>query len=107
MSPAPEAGMIDPGTVRVFCRMIHDAAAHALNGAIDPGMLQLDFLHPNGGNMQTVRFPIGAADAMADSAISAASNGLNVYVEGRTVDVRASARPRQGRRDARRLRLRR
>ncbi|MGI4764667.1 MAG: hypothetical protein ACRYGP_06340 [Janthinobacterium lividum] len=28
---------------------------------------------------------------MADSAISAASNGLNVYVEGRTVDVRASA----------------
>lgn len=83
--------MIDPGTVRVFCKMIHDAAAHALNGAIDPGMLQLDFLHPNGGEMQTVRFPIGAADAMADSAISAASNGLNVYVEGRTVDTRASA----------------
>ncbi len=91
VSAAPEAGMIDPGTVRVFCRMIHDAAAHALNGAIDPGMLQLDFLHPNGGNMQTVRFPIGAADAMADSAISAASNGLNVYVEGRTIDIRASA----------------
>ena len=83
--------MVDPGTVRVFCRMIHDAAAVALKGAIDPGMLQLDFLHPNGGDMQTVRFPIGAADAMADSAISAAQDGLNVYVEGRTVDVRASA----------------
>lgn len=91
MSPAPEAGMVDPGTVRVFCRMLHDAAARALHGAIDPGMLQLDFLHPNGGEMQTVRFAIGAADAMADSAISAAEDGLNVYVEGRTIDVRASA----------------
>ena len=91
MTAAPEAGMVDPGTVRVFCRMVHDAAAQALKGAVDPGMLQLDFLHPNGGDMQTVRFPIGAADAMAETAISAATNGLNVYVEGRTVDVRASA----------------
>ena len=91
MSAAPEAGMIDEGTVRSFVKMLHDAAASALKGASDPGVLQLDFLHPNGGAMQTVRFPIGAVDAMADSAISAASNGLNVYVEGRTVDTRASA----------------
>ncbi len=83
--------MVDPGTVRVFCRMLHDAAARALEGAIDPGMLQLDFLHPNGGNMHSTRFPIGAVDAMADTAISAAEDGLNVYVEGRTVDVRESA----------------
>ncbi len=91
MTTASDAGMVDPGTVRVFCRMIHDAAARALDGAVDPGMLQLDMLHPNGGGMQSVRFPIGAADAMADSAISAAEGGLNVYVEGRTIDVRASA----------------
>ncbi len=91
MTTASDAGMVDPGTVRVFCRMLHDAAARALDGAVDPGMLQLDMLHPNGGNMQSTRFPIGAADAMADSAISAAEDGLNVYVEGRTIDVRASA----------------
>lgn len=91
MSPAAEAAMIDEGTVRSFVKMLHDAAASALKGASDPGVLQLDFLHPNGGSMQTVRFPIGDVDGMADSAISAASNGLNVYVEGRTVDVRASA----------------
>ena len=91
MTAAPEAGMVDPGTVRAFVRMVHDAAARALDGAIDPGMLQLDFLHPNGGDMQSVRFAIGAVDAMADSAISAAEDGLNVYIEGRTIDVRASA----------------
>ena len=91
MSAASGAEMVDEGTVRSFVKMLHDAAASALKGASDPGVLQLDFLHPNGGSMQTVRFPIGAVDAMADSAISAASNGLNVYVEGRTVDVRASA----------------
>ena len=92
MQAAPEAGaLVDPGTVRVFCRMLHDAAARALKGAIDPGMLQLDMLHPNGGNMHSTRFPIGAVDAMADTAISAAEGGLNVYVEGRTIDVRASA----------------
>ncbi len=91
MNAAAEAGTVDEGTVRSFCKMLHDAAASALKGAIDPGVLQLDFLHPNGGNMQSVRFPIGAVDAMAESAISAASNGLNVYVEGRTVDVRPGA----------------
>ena len=94
MSAAPEAGMIDEGTVRSFVKMLHDAAASALKGASDPGVLQLDFLHPNGGAMQTVRFPIGAVDAMADSAISAASNGLNVYVEGRTVDTPRQRRAR-------------
>ncbi len=93
MTAAPEAGMVDPDTVRIFCRMIHDAAARALKGASDPGMLQLDMLSPNNpdGGMQTTRFPIGAADAMADVAIDAAMDGLNVYVEGRTIDVRAGA----------------
>ena len=88
---APDQGALDPTAVRAFVRMVHDAAARALEGAADPGMLQLDFLHPNGGSMHSTRFPIGAVDAMADSAINAAEGGLNVYVEGRTVDVRTSA----------------
>lgn len=91
MSGAPD-GALDPIAVRTFVRMVHDAAARALKGAADPGVLQLDFLHPKGGDMHTARFAIGAVDAMADTAISAASNGLNVYVEGRTVEMRARGR---------------
>ncbi len=42
VNAAPEAGaLVDAGTVRVFVKTIHDAAARALKGAPDPGVLQL------------------------------------------------------------------
>ena len=94
MSGAPDQGALDPIAVRAFVRMVHDAAARALEGAADPGVLQLDFVGASGmGGLHSARFPIGAVDAMADRAISAASDGLNVYVEGRTVEALA---PRRG-----------
>ncbi len=95
MSAAPD-GALNPATVRDFAATIHAAAARALKGARDPGVLQLSVLHPGGRTMQSTRFPIGDVDAMVAAAISAAENGFNVYVEGRTVEARARGRGRAG-----------
>ena len=88
--------MVDEGTIRSFITMLHDAAARALKGASDPGVLQIVRIHPNGGTPVTTRFPIGAVDLMVEDAIKAASGGLNAYTEGRTVEARASGRGTAG-----------
>jgi putative DNA primase/helicase len=75
----------DPAVVRAFFEAIHDQAARALNGANDPGLLQLVRVHPADGSTATSRFTIGDVDQMVEAALGDASAGHNVYVEGRTV----------------------
>ena len=66
----------------------------ALAGLPDPGQLQLSVLSPRfeEASMRWSRWDIGNVEGMAETAITAARTGLNVYIEGRTVDRRAKGR---------------
>lgn len=77
--------LVDPEAVSRFLTIVHEQAASALNGAPDPGFLQLGRVHPTGGGYITTQFEIGDVDGMARQACADASAGHNVYVEGRTV----------------------
>ncbi|MCW6512510.1 DEAD/DEAH box helicase [Lichenifustis flavocetrariae] len=88
--------VIDTVAVRKFVALLHAAAAHALEGSRDPGMLQIVRIHPNVGGTMTSRFAIGDVDLMTEDAIAAAKSGFNTYTEGRTVEARTSGRGKAG-----------
>lgn len=96
VSAALQGALVDEATVRAFLTLTHEAAARALNGVRDPGMLQLVRINPYGGSPIPTRFAIGDVDLMVKDAIRAAEAGSNVYVEGRTVDPRAKGRGKAG-----------
>lgn len=75
----------DPAVVRSFIEAFHSMAATALNGARNPGMLQLVRIHPADEKPMAEQFPLGDVDAMAQRAVMHAAAGFNVYVEPRTV----------------------
>lgn len=88
--------LVDAETVRAFVEIIHVAAARALKGVREPGMLQLVRIPPDVGSPISTRFQIGDVDLMTEDAIRAAADGFNVYVEGRTVEARAIGRGKTG-----------
>ena len=59
----------DPAVVRAFLEIINAQAARALNGAHEPGLLQLVRIPAAGGTAVTSRFPIGAVDRMVEAAL--------------------------------------
>ena len=76
---------VDTATVREFIEAIHSYAAQAINGAADPGLLQLVHIHPTNGDVLVTRYQLGDIDHMVENAIASATAGYNVYIEGRTV----------------------
>ncbi len=90
MSGRPD--LVNAADIHRFVTVINTVAARALDGATDPGLLQMTILHPSGSAMVPTRYPIGAVDLMVEQAISSAGQGFNVYVEGRTVLARATGR---------------
>ena len=78
---------IDAPTIRTFVETVHTAAERALKGAKDPGVLQLVRITSKETVLSTP-YAIGQVDDMVDAAIQAASSGMNVYVEARTVKSR-------------------
>jgi hypothetical protein len=78
--------------VREFMAALHARAAHAFEGAIEPGLLQLVAIHPIGTAPICLRFAIGDADQMVEAAIDNAAAGFNVFVEARTVSKFAVGR---------------
>lgn len=85
---------IDESTVRFFLARLHAVVENAFAGQPNPGQLQLSVLSPRfeEASMRWSRWDIGNIEGMAEAAITAARTGLNVYVEGRTVDRRARGR---------------
>src|SRR5215210_663341 len=76
----------DPAIVRRFVEIIHAQAARALEGAPQPGYLQLSRLWPGDGKFTVSgRFRIGDVDGMAAQVRIDSEAGFNVYVEPRTV----------------------
>jgi hypothetical protein len=85
---------VDEAMVREFIEIISRHAVSLANGAGKPGFLQLTRLSPLDENLVPSRFRLDDADGMIKTAISDASAGHNVYLEGRTVreDLRGPAR---------------
>ena len=92
MSGAPQGALVDISVIRQHVGLVHAAAARALDGVPDPGVLQLVTIDPSDKAIDATRFTIGAVDAMVSAAAAAARKGINVYVEGRTLDPGASGR---------------
>lgn len=77
---------VDIETVQRFCKLLHNAAAVALTGASDTGLIQVSRVHPDVKGINVVgRYEIGEHERMAADAAREAEAGFNVYVEGRTV----------------------
>jgi hypothetical protein len=83
---------VDPATVHEFLEIIHAQAARALEGADQPGLLQLVRIHPADGKVVAAQFTIGDLDRMVAAALDDAAAGHNVYVEARTVAKGAAKR---------------
>lgn len=75
----------DPIVVRAFIEAFHSMAATALNGARDPGNLQLVRIHPADEKPMAEQFPLGDVEGMTQRAVMHANAGFNIYVEPRTV----------------------
>jgi hypothetical protein len=78
---------VDEQLVRRWVRQLHDYVRAATAHLSDPGQLQLVARHPTDPNANTIisRCEIGDVDRMVAAAVSAASQGYNVWIEGRTV----------------------
>lgn len=75
----------DAEAVRAFFEAFHSMAATALDGARDPGMVQLVRIHPADEKALVEQFPLGDIEGMTQRAVMHAGAGFNVYVEPRTV----------------------
>jgi hypothetical protein len=75
----------DPDQVRDFIEIISKQAQRALDGAADPGVLQISHLHPASEKLVPHRYAIDDIAEIGNDAIAASVAGTNVYIEGRTV----------------------
>ena len=77
---------IDEATVRQFIELISEHAKEAINGAGQPGFLQLCRINPlDDKSVVPSRFEIGDVEHMVQTATGDAAAGHNVYIEARTV----------------------
>ena len=76
---------VDAATVRQFIEIVSTHAAQVINGAGQPGVLQLCRINPLDESIVPSRFQIGDIEEMVKTAIGDAEAGHNVYVETRTV----------------------
>ena len=77
---------VDAATVRQFIEIICAHAAQVINGAGQPGALQLCRINPfDESSIVPSRFQIGDVEEMIKTAIDDADAGHNVYIETRTV----------------------
>jgi hypothetical protein len=77
--------LIDETAIRKFCELLHARAAAALSDIGDPGVLHLCAMAPDDKTMHPVPVCVGDVDYMVKTAVRRASEGCNVFVEGRTV----------------------
>ena len=80
------SAQIDEATVRQFIELISEHAKEAINGAGQPGFLQLCRINPlDDKSVVPSRFEIGDVEHMVQTATGDAAAGHNVYIEARTV----------------------
>ena len=77
---------VDEATVRQFIELINEHVKGAINGAGQPGVLQLCRINPlDDKSIVPSRFQIGDVEHMVQTATGDAAAGHNVYIEARTV----------------------
>jgi hypothetical protein len=80
------SAQIDETTVRRFIEIINEHVKEAINGAGQPGFLQLCRINPfDDKSIVPSRFEIGDVELMVETAVGDATAGHNVYLEARTV----------------------
>jgi RepB DNA-primase from phage plasmid len=89
------SAQIDEATVRRFLGIISAHAMETINGADRTGFLQLCRIHPfDDASVVPSRFKLDDVEGMVRVAMGDATNGFNVYVEGRTVSDRVRGNKR-------------
>jgi hypothetical protein len=81
-------GPVSREAVREFITAIVAQAKAALDGAKNPGFLQMSWLHPESEKLVPSRYSLDDVDVverMVHDAIATCENGHNVYIEGRTI----------------------
>jgi RepB DNA-primase from phage plasmid len=80
------SALIDKATVRLFIELISEHVKEAINGAGQPGFLQLCRISPlEDKSVVPSRFEISDVEHMVKTAVGDADAGHNVYIEARTV----------------------
>jgi hypothetical protein len=89
-------GPVSRETVREFIFNIAAQAKAALNGMEKPGYLQMSRLHPTSEKLVPSRYRLSDVERMIADAVAAASDGHNVYIEGRTIREDTACGNRRG-----------
>jgi hypothetical protein len=87
---------VNRDTVREFVTTIAAQAKAALNGMAKPGYLQMSRLHPTSEILVPSRYTLDDVERMIADAVAAASDGHNVYIEGRTIREDTACGKRRG-----------